>query len=76
MVNGTTKVDAGPDQATILSRGCELKGTATDDGFPNPPGALTFAWHTVWGPGTVTIADSQAAITTAAFSTRARIGCG
>jgi PKD repeat protein len=45
-----------------------LNGSATDDGFPNPPGALTYGWTAVSGPGTVTFTDATAASTTATFS--------
>ena len=30
-----------------------LAGSATDDGLPNPPGALTATWSQVSGPGAV-----------------------
>jgi hypothetical protein len=45
-----------------------LNGSATDDGFPNPPGALTYSWTAVSGPGAVTFANANAASTTATFS--------
>ena len=45
-----------------------MNGSATDDGFPNPPGALTYGWTAVSGPGAVTFADPNAASTTATFS--------
>lgn len=34
-----------------------LVGSATDDGLPNPPGALTYQWSKVSGPGDVTFVD-------------------
>jgi hypothetical protein len=44
-----------------------LSGSATDDGLPNPPGALTYTWSKVSGPG-LTFANTHAASTTATFS--------
>jgi len=58
-------VNAGPAQAIALSDAANLNGSATDDGFPNPPGALTYSWTVVSGPGTVTFANANAASTTA-----------
>ena len=40
----------------------------TDDGLPNPPGALTVQWSKVSGPGTVTFGNANAVDTTASFS--------
>ena len=45
-----------------------LDGVVTDDGQPNPPGAVTAQWSKTSGPGTVTFADANAAATTATFS--------
>src|SRR5690606_5573705 len=45
-----------------------LQGTATDDGLPNPPGALTLLWTKISGPGTVSFGNPSAAVTTASFS--------
>ena len=44
-----------------------LDGTVTDDGRPNPPGALTTTWTKESGPGTVTFGDANAVDTTATF---------
>jgi hypothetical protein len=41
----------------------------TDDGLPNPPGAVTTTWSKVSGPGTVTFGNASARATTATFST-------
>ena len=67
-VNQAPVVSAGPALAIALSDPAPLNGSATDDGFPNPPGALTYSWTAVSGPGTVTFADANAASTTATFS--------
>src|SRR5205823_4721910 len=66
-VNNAPVVNAGPDQ-TVPTLSATLSGSATDDGLPNPPGALTFTWAKVSGPGTVTFANANAASTTATFS--------
>ena len=61
-------VNAGPDQVITLPNIATLSGSATDDGLPNPPGALTYTWSKVSGRGTVTFGDANAASTTATFS--------
>src|SRR6266446_59656 len=67
-VNQAPVVNAGPAQAIKLSDAATLNGSATDDGFPNPPGALTYNWTMVTGPGVVTFASANSASTTATFS--------
>src|SRR6266487_251484 len=66
-VNSRPVVDAGPDQ-TVPVLSATLSGSATDDGLPNPPAALTYTWSKVSGPGSVTFANRNAASTTATFS--------
>ena len=66
--NQAPTVNAGPDQTVTLPNTAALAGTATDDGLPNPPGALTTTWSMVSGPGTVTFANANALSTTATFS--------
>src|SRR5438477_10479208 len=61
-------VNAGPDQTINFPDSATLNGSASDDGLPNPPGALTDTWSVVTGPGTVSFADASAANTTASFS--------
>jgi hypothetical protein len=58
----------GPDQMIVLPNAAVLDGTASDDGLPVSPGALTTTWGKVSGPGTVTFGDVNAVVTTAAFS--------
>ena len=67
-VNKSPVVNAGPDQTITLPGAATLSGSATDDGIPNPPGTLSYTWTKSTGPGTVTLADTHAASTTAAFS--------
>ncbi len=45
-----------------------LDGTVTDDGLPDPPGAVTITWSQVSGSGAVTFGDPSAVDTTATFS--------
>jgi hypothetical protein len=61
-------VSAGPNQSIVLPAQASLSGTATDDGLPNPPAALTLNWSKVSGPGTVTFANPASVATTASFS--------
>jgi len=67
-VNTAPVVNAGPDQTITLPATASLSGTATDDGLPNPPSALTTTWSVVSGTGTVTFANPAALATTATFS--------
>jgi hypothetical protein len=61
-------VNAGNDQTITLPSVANLSGTASDDGLPNPPAALTTTWSQVSGTGTVTFGDANALNTTASFS--------
>ncbi len=69
IVNSAPTANAGPDQLISLPNNtATLAGTGADpDGLPTN-GPLTFAWTRVSGPGTVTIANANAANTTATFS--------
>jgi hypothetical protein len=66
-VNKQPVVNAGSDQ-TVPVLSATLSGSATDDGLPNPPGALTYTWSKVSGPCTVIFANANAASTTGTFS--------
>ncbi|NND13970.1 MAG: hypothetical protein HKO10_08395, partial [Acidimicrobiia bacterium] len=61
-------VDAGPDQTIEYQETANLDGTVSDDGLPNPPGAVTTTWSVVTGPGSVTFGDSSDVDTTATFT--------
>lgn len=63
--NAAPVVNAGPNQAIMLPAAAVLTGAVSDDGQPNPPGALTFSWTKFSGPSTVTF-DNAAATNTAA----------
>jgi hypothetical protein len=67
--NTPPTANAGVDQTVTLPSAVTLSGSATDDGLPNPPGAVTTTWSMVDGPGTVSFADAAALSTTASFST-------
>ena len=70
IVNHTPVVDAGDDQTIVaLTNSVNLDGTATDDGLPDPPAAVTTTWTKQSGPGTVTFGNASAVDTTATFST-------
>lgn len=66
--NTAPVVSAGLDQTITLPSNASLNGTVSDDGLPNPPGAVTTAWSKVSGPGTVTFGNANAVDTTASFS--------
>gem|GEM_PF-4996958 len=66
-VNQPPVVSAGPNQTIVFPATANLSGSATDDGLPNPPAALTYAWTKFSGPGTVTFAAATSAVTTATF---------
>ncbi len=61
-------MNAGADQTITLPSAANLDGTVTDDGLPNPPGAVTTSWTEVSVPGTVTFGNAAAVDTTASFS--------
>jgi uncharacterized protein YjiK len=68
-VNQAPVVSAGPDrEITLPTNSVALDGTVTDDGLPNPPGAVSTTWSKVSGPGTVTFGNASAVDTTATFS--------
>jgi hypothetical protein len=67
--NQAPTVDAGnPQTITLPTASVALNGTVTDDGLPNPPGALTFTWSKVSGPGIVTFINANSASTVVSFS--------
>ena len=67
-VDDPPTVDAGPDQFVSLPDSAILDGTVTDDGLPDPPGAVIVNWSQVDGPGMVIFADANVVDTTASFS--------
>ena len=59
---------AGIDQYITLPALASLDGSVSDDGLPDPPGALSTTWSQVSGPGTVTFGNPNLVDTTASFS--------
>ena len=66
--NAAPVVSAGADQNLPAPGTTALKGTATDDGNPIPPGQLTTTWSLVSGPASVTFSAPSALSTDATFS--------
>jgi hypothetical protein len=66
-VNQPPVVSAGPARTVKVNTWLSLVGTASDDGLPVPPGALTLQWRKVSGPGLVTFGTPTLATTTARF---------
>lgn len=70
--NQAPTVGAGGAQsvAIVAATGtatANLSGSASDDGLPNPPGALTTTWSAFSGPAAVTFGNASALATTATF---------
>lgn len=53
-------VNAGSNVTVQLYQPFALAGMVTDDGQPNPPGALSNAWSWISGPAPVTITNANA----------------
>jgi uncharacterized protein YjiK len=66
--NQAPSVNAGPDRTVNLPKATVLDGAFTDDGLPNPPGAVTTTWEKVTGFGDVSFGNPNAMDTTAQFS--------
>lgn len=66
--NQPPSVNAGANQTITLPATASLTGTVNDDGQP-PGSSVSVNWSKVSGPGIVTFGNSNAASTTASFST-------
>lgn len=66
--NFAPTVSAGVNQTVAWPAAANLNGSVSDDGNPNPPGAVTVTWSEVSGPGTIIFANSNLLVTTANFS--------
>ena len=67
--NHAPVVNAGPDVSVQIGIPVTLIGTVTDDGLPNPPAAVTYAW-TYLGTNTDVVITNPASLTnTFVFST-------
>lgn len=60
-------VSAGADLAVTLPAAAALRGRASDDGDPAPPGSLSLLWSVTSGAGSVAFANPGAAETNATF---------
>jgi hypothetical protein len=56
-------ISAGQDMTVVLGDDVMLEGSGLDDGLPNPPGVVTFAWSLVSGPGSVVFSSPDAPMT-------------
>src|SRR6266516_3620799 len=65
--NHAPAANAGPDQQITLPNVANLNGGVSDDGLPSGS-TLTSTWSKVSGPGSVTFANPNVTVTTAAFS--------
>ena len=61
-------VNAGASQTVVLPASVNLVGSVSDDGLPNPPGAIVVGWSKVSGPGTVTFTNPLTTSASATFS--------
>ncbi len=70
LVQPTATVDAGPDHDLQLPLADQLQASVVHNGFLTYNTNQTFTWSMVSGPGTVTFGNSNAAATSARFSTQ------
>lgn len=68
-INVAPTVELGPSLSVVYPATAIVIGTVTDDGLPNPPGALTLTWSRVSGPGTITFSNTAATTTSLTFAT-------
>lgn len=66
-VNQVPLVNAGFDRSVVLPLLLTITGSATDDGLPVPPGALSPTWSKMRGPGSVGFGTPSAFSTTVTF---------
>ena len=72
-INARPVVNAGPNQTITLPNTATVTATVTDDGYPNPPTAMTYVWSlAAWAPGPVTYSAQRAKTTTVTFSVPGR----
>ena len=66
-INTAPLVDAGADRILTLPNSIALQGSFSDDGLPNPPGAVTVSWSQFSGPGTASFGDTTSPTSTVSF---------
>ncbi len=62
--NQPPAANAGPDLTVIEGAQATMAATATDDGLPAPPAALTTTWSQLTGPATALFTDVNSATST------------
>lgn len=67
-VNEPPRISLTSKLRVKLPAHANLAATVSDDGLPNPPGAVSVEWSMVNGPGPVTFENAQSATTKAKFS--------
>ncbi|MGI6300431.1 MAG: PKD domain-containing protein [Verrucomicrobiota bacterium] len=67
-VNQAPTLEIGPNQETELGTPLPLVAAYTDDGLPLPPGAPSFSWSKLSGPGIVEFSPSDSPATIIGFS--------
>jgi len=65
--NAAPDVNAGADRQIVLGQTLSLQGTASDDGQPESPGALSIRWSLADGPVPTDFADATSLSTTVDF---------
>jgi gluconolactonase len=66
--NQPPQVEAGVEQTiTMIDPTATLDATVSDDGDPDPPGAVVTEWRQISGPGTAAFGDDTAVDTTVTF---------
>jgi hypothetical protein len=68
-VNTAPTVDAGSDFSVVVNTLTALAGSVSDDGLPDPPGAVTINWSQFSGPGTAGFSDVASPTTGVSFDT-------
>lgn len=61
-------VSAGDDQSIDFGATLTLTATATDDGLPDPPAAMTYLWELTGGPASVTFSNAHALVTDVTYA--------
>lgn len=73
IINAPPVLNAGPDQTLTLPNTITLKAIATDEGYPNPPGGMTFVWFFGgFAPGPVQFSSQRSQSVTLTFTTPGR----
>jgi hypothetical protein len=66
--NTAPMVTTPPALSVDVGQPLTLAGSATDDGWPHPPGTVTYLWSLVAGPDGAVISDATMTTTTVTFA--------